>query len=192
MIIHFLLLASLIYTGNASTSLLSTAVNPNEAPPPSLLGISYQCAPRIVRAGYQTATALDCLNLITFILATTPNHNQPTEWSRPAHSTYDRNSGTCSLAVRLDTAASSTAVEMASFDEIIAAAMRLIEVCVLKSDSRPAGEQRGGVATAGPSGLLRVIICGAREAGAVEGVTADSGNRTAAMNGSGAVAAGDS
>ena len=192
MIIHFLLLASLIYTGHASTSLLSPAVNPNEAPPPSLLGISYQCAPGIVRVGYQTATALDCLNLITFILATTPNHNQPTEWSRPTNPTYDRSSGTCSLAVRLDITASSTAVEMASFDEVVAAAMRLIEVCVLKGDSRPAGQQRGGVATAGASGLLRVIVCGTRETGAVEGVTANSGNMTAAMNGSGAVAATDS
>ena len=192
MIIHFLLLASFISTGDASTSLLSPALNSNEAPPPSLLGISYQCAPRIVRAGYQTATALDCLNLLTFILATTPNHNQPTEWSRPAHSTFDRSSGTCSLAVRLDTAKPPTAVETASFDEIVAAAMRLIEVCLLNSDSRPAGEQRGGVATAGSRKLLRVVICGTREAGAVEGVTADSGNRTVAINGSGAAAVGDS
>ena len=192
MMILFLLLASLIYTGDAATSLLSPAVNLNEAPPPSLLGITYQCAPGMVRAGYQTATALDCLNLLTFILATTPNHNQPTEWSRSAHSTYDRSTGTCQLAVRLDISASSAAVEMASFDEVVAAAMRLIEVCLLNGDSRPAGEQRGGVATAGPNGLLRVIICGTREAGAVERVTADSGNRTAAMNGSGAVAAADS
>ena len=96
------------------------------------------------------------------------------------------------LAVRLDTAKSSTAVETASFDQIVAAAMRLIEVCLLNSDSRPPGEQRGGVAVAGSSNLLRVVICGTREAGAVKGVTADSGNRTAALNGSGAVAAGDS
>ena len=83
---------------------------------------------------------------------------------------------------------SSTAVETASFDEVVAAAMRLIEVCLLNGDSRPAGEQRGGVATAGSNGLLRVVICGTREAGAAEGVTADLGNRTAAVNGSGVVA----
>ncbi|KAM0805553.1 hypothetical protein BDR22DRAFT_909856 [Usnea florida] len=178
MIFHFLLLASLVYTGDASTSLLSLAVNSNEAPPPSLLSISYQCAPKIVRAGYQIATALDCLNLLTFILATTPNHKQPTEWSRPAHSAYERSSGTCSLVVRLVTAKSSTAVETASFDEIVAAAMRLIEVCMLNSDNRPAGEQRGGTATAGSSKLLMVIVHGTREAGG--GETADSGNRTVA------------
>ena len=189
MIIHFLLLASLIYTSDASTSLHSPTVNPNEAPPPSLSDISYTCAPRIVRPGYQTATALDCLNLLTFILTTTPNHNQPTEWSRPARSTYDRSSGTCSLAVRLESTVSSTAVETASFDEVVASAMRLIEVCLLNGDSRPAGEQRGGVATAGSRKLLRVVICGTREA---KGVTADSGNGTVAINGSGAVGVRDS
>ena len=192
MIIHFLLLASLIYISDASTFLLSPAVNSNEAPPPSLLGISYECAPRIVRAGYQVATALDCLNLLTFILATTPNHDQPTEWSPPARSTYDRSSGTCALAVRLETTMSSTSVETASFDEIVAAAMRLVEVCLLNSDSRPAEEERGGVAVAGSSKLLRVMIYGTRKAGAVDGGTADSGNGTVALKGSGAVAAGDS
>ena len=190
MIFHFLLLASLIYTGDASTSLVSPAVNPSEALPPSLSSIPYSCASRIVRAGYQIATALDCLNLLTFILATTPNHNQPTEWNGPAHTAYDRSSGTCSLVVNLVTA-KSTAVETASFDEVVAAAMRLIEVCVLNSDNRP-GEQRAGVATAGASNLLRVIIHGTREVGAGDGETADSGNRTVAVNGSGAVAAGDS
>ena len=192
MIIHFLLLASLIHTGDASTSLLFPAFNPNESPPPSLEGSPYQCSSRFVRPGYQVATALDCLNVLTFILATTPNHNQPTEWSRPAHSIYDRSSGTCSLAVRFKTAKGSTTVETASFDEIIAAAMRLVEVCLLNSDSRPAGEERGGVATAGSRNLLQVIIYGAREAGAVDGATADSGNGTVASKGSEAVAAGDS
>ena len=122
MVIHLLLLASLIYTGDASTSLLFPVVNTNESPPASLLGFSYECAPRIVRTGYQIATAVDCLSLLTFILATTPNPNQPIEWSRPAHPIFHRSSGTCSLTARLRLG--STEVEMASFNEIIAAARR--------------------------------------------------------------------
>ena len=75
---------------------------------------------------------------------------------------------------------------MASFDEIVAAAMRLIEVCLLNSDRRPAEEERGGVARVGSSKLLRVIVHGTREAGAVHGGTADPGNGTVASKGSGA------
>ena len=75
---------------------------------------------------------------------------------------------------------------MASFNEIIAAAMRLIGVCLLNGDSRPAEEERGGIARVGSSNLLRVLVHGTREAGAVHGGTADPGNGTVASKGSGA------
>ena len=51
---------------------------------------------------------------------------------------------------------------------------------------------RGGVAEAGSSNLLHVFIQGTRKVGAGDGETADSGNRTVAVNRSGPVAGGDS
>ena len=195
MIFHFLLLASLTYAIDAPTSLLSLTINPNDTLPLSSVGASYKCAPTPEREpGRNTPTALDCLNILTFILATTPDHSQSREWSRIASPgrtllPYSRNSGTCKLLVQLTTATGRTTIETATVDDVIAAAMRLIEVCLL--GSRPGEEPWGGVAVTGSRNFLDVIIYGTPQLGVVEGVTVGSRNGTDALKQSGSVAEGD-
>ncbi len=97
---------------------------------------------------------------------------------------YRRVSGNCQLLVRLHTSAPLQTVETATVDQIVGAAMRVIEVCILKG--RPGVEQPGGVAVAGLSGQLDVVIWGAAESeGGVGG--GGVGNGTVALNGSGGV-----
>ena len=195
MIFHFLLLAWLTYASDAPTSLLSPAINPNDTLPLSSLGTSYRCAPTPEREpGRNTPTALDCLNILTYILATTPDHDQPREWSRIASPVrtllpYTRKSGTCKLLVQLTTATGRTTIETATFDEVIGAAMRLIEVCLL--GSRPGEEPWGGVAVTGSRHFLDVIIFGTPQSGVIEGATVGSRNGTDALKQSDSVAAGD-
>ena len=183
MIFHFLFLASLTYASDASTSLLSPTINPNETLPLSSLGRSHRCASTTeLEPGRHSPTALDCLNILTFILATTADHNQPREWSRivsPGRTTlpYSRDSGTCKLLVQLEPAIGPTTIETATFDDVVGAAMRVIEVCLL--GSRPGDEPSGGVAVAGTRNYLDVIIFGAWRN--VEEGTVGSSNGTDAL-----------
>ena len=147
--------------------------------------VAYRCASSDEPiAGRRVPTALDCLNVLTFVLATTPNHDQPTEWSRVPGSgrtklPYRRNSGTCQFLVRLTTTVPSSITETASFDQIIAAAMRIIEVCILncRADLKPSG----GVGLGGRSGHLDIVVWGAPVTYDDEGVLS---NETAILNGS--------
>ena len=195
MIVHFLLLAWLTYASDTSTSLLSPTIDPNNTLPLSPLGSSYRCAPTTEQdPGRNTPTPLDCLNILTFILATTPDHSQQREWSRIASPVrtmlpYSRSSGTCKLLVQLTRATGRTTIETATVDEVIGAAMRLIEVCLL--GRRPGEEPWGGVAVTGSRHLLDVIIYGTPQSGVVEGATVGWGNGTDALKRSGSVAAGD-
>ena len=195
MIVHFLLLAWLTYASDTSTSLLLPTIDPNDTLPLSSLGSTYRCAPTPEREpGRNTPTALDCLNILTFILATTPDHDQPREWSRIASPVrtllpYTRHSGTCKLLVQLTSATGRTTIETATFDEVIGAAMRLIEVCLL--GSRPGEEPWGGVAVTGSRNFLDVIIFGTALPVGIEGATVGLRNGTDALKQSGSMAAGD-
>ena len=153
---------------------------------PSPLDVAYRCASSDEPiAGRRVPTALDCLNVLTFVLATTPNHDQPTDWSRVSgsHRTklpYRRNSGTCQFLVRLTTTVSSAIVETASFDQVISAALRIIEVCIL--NGRPDVKPSGGVGLGGRNGYLDIVVWGAP----VDGHEGTLSNETAILNGSGA------
>ena len=178
-----LLPASLAFAIN--TTLLSPNSEPSSPLPLSPLNVAYRCASSeepIV--GRRIPTALDCLNVLTFILATTPNHDQPTQWSRAPTSDstrlpYRRNSGSCQFLVRLTTTVPSSMIEIASFDQLIAAALRIIEVCILniRADVRPSG----GVGLGGRSGHLDIVVWGAP---VTDGHGGYLNNETAALNGS--------
>ena len=168
---------------------INTILSPNGVPssPPTLspLNASYRCASAEQPiAGRQVPTALDCLNILTFVLATTPNHDQPTQWSRRLDSghtklPYRRNSGTCQFLVRLTTTVPSSMIEVASFDQVIAAALRIVEVCILsgRTDVKPSG----GVALAGTSGHLDIVVWGSP---VTQGHERLLNNDTAKLNGS--------
>ncbi|KAM0796839.1 hypothetical protein BDR22DRAFT_892779 [Usnea florida] len=195
MIFHFLLLASLTYAIDAPTSLLFPTINPNDTLPLSSLGRSYRCASTSERdPGRNVPAALDCLNILTFILATTPDHHQQRDWSRVSSPMrtllpYSRISGTCKLLVQLATSAGRQTIERASVDDVIGAAMRLVEVCLL--GSRSLEEPWGGVAVTGSRNLLDVIIIGTPQSGGIEGATVGSGNGTDTLKRSGSVVEGD-
>ena len=178
------LLASLV---PAVITKASLTVDPDATLTPSSLDVAYRCASSAEPiAGRRIPTALDCLNVLTFVLATTPNHKQPTKWSRhpdPGHIMlpYRRSSGTCQFLVRLTTTVPSSSIETASFDQVVAAALRIIEVCILigRADERPPG----GVGLGGMGGLLDIVIWGAPDNPGNEGVLS---NETVALNGSAA------
>ena len=179
-----LLLMSLASTINTESSPI---VEPSSPLPLSPSNAAYRCAysePPI--AGRQVPTALDCLNVLTFVLATTPNHDQPTEWSRgpsSSHTTlpYHRNIYNSQFHVTLTKTVSSSITETASFDQVIAAALRIIEECILngRTDVQPSG----GVGLGGRSGHLDIVVWGAPVTHGLEGVLS---NETARSNGSGA------
>ena len=173
-----------------SLASLAFAINtkPSQNAEPLLLSpsnVAYRCASSDEPiAGRRVPTALDCLNVLTFVLATTPNHDQPTEWSRVSGSgrtklPYRRNSGTCQFLVRLTTTVPSSIIETASFDQIIAAALRIIEVCIL--NGRPDLKPSGGVGLGGRSGHLDIVVWGAPVTYGNEEVLS---NETAILNGS--------
>lgn len=185
---YLLLLAALTSATNTTPSLLSPGVvDPNTTLPLSSLDVAYRCAsPARHDPGRVMPSALDCLNILTFILATTPNHNRPTQWSRFPGSDhtilpYRRFSGTCQLVVRLTPVHPAPTVETATFDHVIGAAMRIIEVCFL--NSRPDTEHWGGTAVVGSSKYLDVVVWGAPDSGGNEALL---NNETVALNGSGA------
>ena len=175
-----LLLTSLAYAINTESS-------PNGEPgsllAPSPLNVTYRCASsEDPIAGRQVPTALDCLNVLTFILATTPNHDRPTHWSRTPASRhtklpYRRNSGSCQFLVRLTTTVPPTLIEIASFDQVIAAALRIVEVCILsgRADLKPSG----GVGLGGRNGHLDIVVWGAPVPRGHEGSLS---NETAVLN----------
>lgn len=72
------------------------------------------------------------------------------------------------------------AVETATFDQIVGAAMRITESCLL--DSRPDVEHWGGAALAGLGKHLDVVLWGALMP---DGSEAVPGNETAVLNDSG-------
>ena len=177
-----LLLASLASAINTESSFNA---EPGSLLPRSPLDVTYRCASSEEPiAGRQIPTALDCLNVLTFILATTPNHDQPTYWSRNAASRhtklpYRRNSGSCQFLVRLTTTVPPTIIETASFDQVIAAALRIVEVCILsgRADVKPSG----GVGLGGMNGHLDIVVWGAPVSSGHEGSLS---NKTAVLNGS--------
>ena len=168
---------------------INTTLFPNSEPSSPLvlspLEVAYRCASSdepIV--GRRIPTALDCLNVLTYILATTPNHDQPTQWSRAPSSEstklpYRRNSGSCQFLVRLTTTVPSSMIEIASFDQVIAAALRIVEVCIL--NSRADVRSSGGVGLGGRSGHLDIVVWGAPATHGQEGYLS---NQTAVLNGS--------
>ena len=187
MSLYLLLLASFTSAINTAPPLLSPGVYPNTTRPLPSVGIAYRCvSPAQHDHGRQMPSALDCLNVLTFILATTPNHDRPTQWSRDAVSgqtmlPYRRSSGSCQLLVRLTPAERALVIETATFDQVIGAAMRITEVCLL--NSRPDAEHWGGAALAGLGRYLDVIIWGSPVSGGDE---AGLGNETVALDGPGA------
>ena len=72
-----------------------------------------------------------------------------------------------------------TAEETASFYQIVAASMRIIEVCLL---NRPVSEPAGGAAVAGMDGNLDIVIWGEHINGGKEDTV---GNATDALDGIG-------
>ena len=178
-----LFLASLALTANTASS---SAINPNTSLPLSSFAVDHRCAsPAPPIAGRRTPTALDCLNVLTFILATTPNHNQPTKWSQlPGHDhitlPYRRSSGTCELLVRLNKHAPPSAIDISSVDHVVGNSMRLIEVCLLYG--KPDVEQSGGRASAGAYRYMDVVIWGAPDSGGNGGALS---NRTGTLAGPG-------
>lgn len=179
--LYLLLLASLTAPINAAPTLPSPGVDSNITLPLPSLGVAYRCASPAQRdPGRQMPSALDCLNVLTFILATTSNHNRPTQWSvipGPDHTRlpYRRSSGTCQLLVRLTPMIiPAPTTEIATFDEVIGAAMRIIEVCLLNSN--PDVEYWGGAALAGLNKYLDIVVWG----------SPSPGDNSAALNESGA------
>lgn len=176
-------LASLVLTPNMASCL---SINPNISLP--LSSLAYSCASPIKPIdGRQTPAALDCLNVLTFILVTTPNHNRPAKWSQlPGPDRmmlpYRRNSGSCQLLVRISADAPPSAMETASVDHVVGAAMRLIEVCLLYGE--PDVEQIGGFALAGLNEYLDVVIWGAPNSDGNEGASSDG---TLTLTGPGAL-----
>ena len=167
--LYLLLLASLAFAINTPPSTLTPSINPNSTLPVPSLSLAYRCAiPTRPDPGRLTPSALDCLNVLTYILATTPNHDRPMEWSKQAVSgqielPYRRSSGSCQLHVRLTTSVPARTIETATFDQIIGASMRIVEVCLL--NSRPGEKHWGGAALAGLGRFLDVVIGGAPDAG---------------------------
>ena len=184
--IYLLILASLASAVNIKASLLSSGVDVNTTLSLPSLEFAYRCAsPGQHEPGRQTPSALDCLNVLTFMLATTPSHDLPTQWSRiPASGQnllpYRRNSGSCQLFVQLTQKHPAPTIETASVDQVIAAAMRITEVCIL--NSRPGVEHWGGAALVGLSRYLDVIILGTPISGGNKGALS---NETVKMNESG-------
>ena len=180
--LYILLLASL---ASALTTPPSSGTDSSLNLTPAPLGMAYRCPPPDqLPAGHQLPTALDCLNVLTYILATTPNHNRPTKWARtPNHKQtllpYRRSSGTCQLVVRLASSAAKATIETASFDQVVGAAMRIVEVCLL-NDGRDS-ERWGGVAVAGMGNRLDVVVIGAPVSGGNEGILS---NGTTVLNSS--------
>ena len=168
---------------------INTILSPNGKPssplPLSSLDIAYRCASSEEPVfGRRIPTALDCLNVFTFILATTPNHDQPTQWSQAPASgrtklPYRRSSGTCQFLVRLTSTVPSSIIETASFDQVIAAALRIVEVCIL--NGRADVQTSGGVGLGGRNGHLDIVVWGAPVAHGHEGLLS---NETAVLNGS--------
>ena len=185
--LYLLLLVTLTAAINTAPSFPSPCADPNTTQPLPSLGIKYRCAPRSERdPSRHVPTALDCLNVLTFVLITTPNHDEPTQWSANSHLghimlPYIRNSGTCQLLVRLTEVAPALTTETAAFDQVIAAALRIIEVCLL--NSRPDVAHCGGAALAGQRNYLDVIMWGTPKYGGNE---AELTNQTISLNGSGA------
>ena len=185
--LYLLLLVPLACAINTPPSLLSSNVDPNTTLPLPSFDVSYRCASPAQRdPGRRLPSALDCLNVLTFILATTPNHDQPTQWSRISGYGYTilpyrRNSGSCQLFVRLTSAVVAPPVETASFDQVVGAAMRVVEVCLL--NGRPNTEHLGGAAITGSGKYLDVVIWGTSESGDSEAAV---NNETSAGNESGA------
>ena len=162
--LYLLFLASLTCAINAEPSFPSSDAISNTTLPLSSLGMEYRCAsPEPRDPGRQLPSALDCLNVLTFILATTPNHNRPTQWSQIPDSghimlPYRRSSGSCQIFVRLTETEPAPTVETATFDQVVGGAMRIIEVCLL--NSRPDVTHWGGAALAGSRSYLDVIVWG--------------------------------
>ena len=178
-----LLLASLASAINTESF---SDIEPSSPLPLSPLSVAYRCASSEEPiAGRRIPTALDCLNVLTFVLATTPNHDQPTQWGRTPSSgqtklPYRRNSGTCQFLVRLTTTVPSSITETASFDQVISAALRIIEVCIL--NGRTDVKSSGGVGLGGRDGHLDIVVWGAPATLGHEGFFS---NETAILNGSG-------
>lgn len=77
--LYLLLLASLAFANITSSTLL----NPNTTLFLPALDLAYRCASSAKPdPGRLMPSALDCLNVLTCVLATTPNHDRPIQWSK--------------------------------------------------------------------------------------------------------------
>jgi hypothetical protein len=176
--LYLLILALLASAVNTTPSLLSSGYEANTTLPPTSLDFSYRCASTAHHEpGRRTPSALDCLNVLTYMLATTANHDLPTEWSRhPASGQtllpYRRSSGSCQILVQLTKKPPAPTTETATFDEVIGAGLRITEVCLLSS--RRDIEHWGGAALAGSSRYLDVIVWGTPIYGGNNGVQSNA------------------
>ena len=78
-----LLLLILLTAAVKTTSSILPVDTDSNTTLPLPLDVAYRCAsPTQHDPGRQIPSGLDCLNVLTFMLATTPYHDLPTEWSR--------------------------------------------------------------------------------------------------------------
>jgi len=122
---------------------------------------------------------VDCLNLATFILATTADRSRPIQFSgHPSEGQielpYTRSSGTCELFVIIANTDPYPGVPVtSSFDEVLSGMLDIVGVCLL--NNIPEAVNFGGVTEAGVSGRLTIGICGLRRTGGNGGL---QGNKT--------------
>ena len=179
--IRLLLLASLTSAITPPPPFLD--LNANVSLPPPQLGVQYRCAtPSERKLDTQVPSALDCLNLMTFILATTPDHDKLMTWTRTPQAgevmlPYQRDTGSCLLWVQLARANPQPKFERATFDEMIAAALRVLEICML--EYVPGAVKLGGLAQTGSSGDLLVMIAGTK---GIRDGDGESRNETSILN----------
>jgi len=111
----------------------------------------------------------DCLNLATFILATTSDRSQHFQFSRhPSEGQmklpYTRGSGTCVLSVIITTTDPTPDVLVtSSFDDTLRNVLDVVGVWLLNNS--PEAENFGGVAKVGVGDRLTVGIYGTRTIG---------------------------
>ena len=135
-------------------------------------------------AHFHNPSALDCLNVAAFILATTPNHADPIRISDDAtvgqiQMPWFRESGTCQIKLEI---AGTKRLYTSSFDEILRIMLGVVGTCLL--NNRPLAEQWGGSATFGFNSNLALLLSGTQKVGEAGGAL---GNETLASGDFGAL-----
>ncbi len=108
--------------------------------------------------------AVDCLNVVTFVLVTNPFHADPVQVLVDAtvgqiKTPWSRISGTCEIELVL-TPRGTKGPDTTSFDEIVRIVLELVGKCLL--NNKPLAEQWGGTARFGVNGNIRMLLSGTR------------------------------